>query len=285
MKKKRLSPPVRWFGGKYYHAPQIANIINNTPHHTYVEPFGGAASVLLSKIPSPIEVWNDLDSRLVYFFSVLRYQASRDKLMNLLKFTPYSREEFEKCCLEPSVEGDLIESVRRFFILCQQSTASTGSKSKLTPGCWAKSISVSRRGMAQNVSRWWGNIDNLPRIAERLLSVLCEHSDASRILKQYDTPETLFYCDPPYLSTVRVASQVYKHEMTFENHESLLKMLRELQGKVILSSYENDLYSNNLRGWRKQIILSKARSNTSATTRSKNGIVPNREEILWMNWV
>ncbi len=193
---KRLPPPVRWFGGKYYHAPQIAKIINDTPHVTYVEPFGGAASVLLTKNPSPIEVWNDLDSRLVNFFSVLRDLSSNEKLIALLKFTPYSREEFERCCSEPLTE-DPIESARRFFILCQQSTASPGSKSKLTPGWWAKSISVSRRGMAQNVSRWWGNIDNLPRIAERLLSVLCEHSDALKVLKQYDTPETLFYCDPP----------------------------------------------------------------------------------------
>ncbi len=280
--KTRLPPPVRWFGGKYYHAPQIAKIIDSAPHNTYVEPYGGAASVLLSKNPSPIEVWNDLDGRLVNFFRVLRDDS--EKLIDLLQFTPYSREEFTKYCAEPSVEGDPIESARRFFVLCQQSTASTGSKSKLTPGLWAKSIRVSRRGMAQNVSRWWGNIENLPRISERLLSVLYEQSCALKMLRQYDTPETLFYVDPPYLPTSRIAKNVYKFEMSEEDHEDLLKSLCGLEGKVILSSYSNDLYSRFLNGWSKLSISSKARSNTTSTTRSKSGVMPNREEILWMNW-
>ncbi len=86
------------------------------------------------------------------------------------------------------------------------------------------------------------------------------------------------------MSTVRVSQQVYKHEMDLEDHRNLLRALCELRGKVILSSYYDDSYAESLNGWRKQVILSKARSNTSATTRGKNGTVPDREEILWMNW-
>jgi len=41
-------------------------------HHTYVEVFGGAANLLLAKDPSPVEVYNDIDSGLVNFFRVLR---------------------------------------------------------------------------------------------------------------------------------------------------------------------------------------------------------------------
>jgi hypothetical protein len=42
------------------------------PHDTYLEPFGGAASVLLNKVPSPVEVYNDLDERITRLFRVLR---------------------------------------------------------------------------------------------------------------------------------------------------------------------------------------------------------------------
>src|SRR5687767_5197898 len=85
-----------WYGGKTSHLTWLLPIIDGTPHTTYVESFGGSAAVLLNKKPSPVEVYNDLYSDVVNFFSVLRYK--REQLLPLLELTPYSREEFADSC-------------------------------------------------------------------------------------------------------------------------------------------------------------------------------------------
>lgn len=280
MAKKRMSPPLRWYGGKYYIADKIAAIINRIPHQTYVEVYGGAASVLLNKETSPIDVWNDLDNRLVNFFRVLRNPDDCGKLIDALSITLFARSEFAECCYEPEVVGDPVESARRFFVLCQQSVSSGGSKEHMTPGSWAKSVGVSRRSMAQNVSRWWGNIEGLPAVAEKFARVQIESMDALGLMTQYDRPETVFYLDPPYVASCRSAGsqQVYKHEMTDEQHIEMIDRIHSLRGAVILSGYDNDVYRGRMkgRGWGRIEIPSKARSSTA-------GSAPDRLEILWLN--
>src|ERR1700736_893280 len=87
---KSLRPPVKWHGGKFYLCHRI---IEQFPqHHTYVEPFGGAASVLLNKPPAVVEVYNDLDQRITRLFRVLRDNGQ--ELHRRLSLTPYSEIEF-----------------------------------------------------------------------------------------------------------------------------------------------------------------------------------------------
>lgn len=86
-------------------------VISHFPRHKiYVEPFGGAAGVLLNKTPSPLEVYNDLNSDLVNFFRVLRDKEKAAELIRRLRLTPYAREEYYS--VYPMPKDDDIERAR-----------------------------------------------------------------------------------------------------------------------------------------------------------------------------
>jgi len=63
-------PVLRYHGGKWKLAPWI--IAQMPPHRIYVEPFGGAASVLMRKSRVYAEVYNDRWDSVVNVFRVLR---------------------------------------------------------------------------------------------------------------------------------------------------------------------------------------------------------------------
>jgi DNA adenine methylase len=155
---KSLRPPVKWHGGKYYLCSRI--IAHFPPHHTYVEPFGVAASVLLNKPPSPVEVYNDLDERITRLFRVLRDHGP--ELHRRLALTPYSESEFEQA-VEPA--KDEIEQARRDFVRWRLSLGGRGDSFSFT-------LHRVRREMADVVSGYLSMIDEeLPRIVKRIRSV------------------------------------------------------------------------------------------------------------------
>ena len=84
--------------------------------------------------------------------------------------------------------------------------------------------------MSGVVSRWLGSVEHLPEIAMRLLRVQIENRPAVDVIRLYDSPNTLFYCDPPYLHSSRGDSKAYGFEMEEESHKELSEVLRKLQG-------------------------------------------------------
>ena len=76
----------------------------------YVEPFCGALSVLLAKTPSPAEVANDLDHKIITFWRVLRDRP--DELERVCALTPHSRIEARTALVtDPSDELELARQV------------------------------------------------------------------------------------------------------------------------------------------------------------------------------
>ena len=218
-------------------------------HRIYVEVFGGGASLLLAKEPSLVEVYNDLDAGLVNFFRVLRDPDLFAEFHRRVQLIPYSRGEFyryRELWWSGQAPADPVENAVAFFVLSRQSFGG------LFGYTWSMSVSSSSRGMASSVSSWLSAIDRLPAVAERLLRVQIECLDWRRILPLYDTEETFFYLDPPYLPSTRKAGQ-YAHELSDSDHEDLVDALLALRGKALLSGYANPLYAKlEAAGWHRR---------------------------------
>jgi len=250
-------PAVRYYGGKWRLAPWI---IKHFPlHDLYVEPFGGAGSVILQKPRIGREVYNDLDGEVVNFFSVLRSRQA--DLIRAIKLTPYSRSEHDLSSV-PCV--DVIERARRFYVFQQQSH-NCGSKKK--PGWRSDQRAYGLTPYVQS----WRSVEHLWCVADRLLDVIIESDDATSIIERYDHPDTLFYVDPPYPKGVRKETRdAYFHEMTDRDHEDLLILLNKIEGNVVVSGYTNIMYEAALHEWE--------RYETKARTAHSGA----RLEVIWV---
>lgn len=237
-------PLLRYHGGKWKLAPWI--IQHFPPHRIYVEPYGGAASVLLRKPRSYSEVYNDLDGEVVNLFRVLRNPSQARDLIRLVRLTPYAREEFDLSWL---TDGDPVEQARRTLLRFCASFA-TGAQKDHGTGFRGN---VTRSGSTP-VDDWRSTPAILEPIIDRLRGVVIENRPAMDVMRQYDNPEALHYVDPPYVLSTRgkrCAGVVYAHEMDDSDHREMAGVLLELKGMVVVSGYRCDLYDELFAGWQR----------------------------------
>ena len=256
-----------WYGGKFSHLAWLLPLLPQAHH--YCEPFGGSAAVLLNRAPSPVETYNDLDGDVTTFFRMLRAQP--DELIRQVAFTPFSREEFYIACQNDEGLTDL-ERARRFFVRARQ--VRTGLAQTATLGRWANCKQTSRAGMSGVVSRWLGSVDSLPEIAERLVRVQIENRPAEDVIRLYDHPKTLFYCDPPYPHESRGDNRAYGDEMSDTEHRNLAKVLSRAKGMVAVSGYRCELMED---------LYSKFRR-IDAPAKLCHSVKAARFESLWVNF-
>jgi DNA adenine methylase len=257
-----------WYGGKFNHLQWLLPLLPACHH--YCEPFAGSAAVLLNRNPCPVETYNDIDGEVVNFFRVLRDQ--KEKLVESIGLTPFSREEFFRALQPSDIETSDLERARRFFIRARQ--VRTGLAQTASLGRWANCKNTSRAGMSGVVSRWLGSVEMLPEIAERLLRVQIENRPAIEVIRLYDDRDTLFYCDPPYPHESRGDAKAYGYEMTDEDHRQVSQVLKEVKGKVAVSGYRCDLLDKLYINWRCE----------ESPAKKCHSIKKSRREALWMNY-
>lgn len=264
-----------WYGGKYSHLDWLLPLLPTATH--YCEPFGGSAAVLLNRSPSPVETYNDIDGEVVNFFRVLR--DDHDALIRAIGLTPFSREEFRLASQAPLDGLSDLERARRFFVRARQ--VRTGLAQTASNGRWAHCKLTSRAGMAGAVSRWLGSVEGLSEIVQRLLRVQIENAPALEVIQRFDSEETLFYCDPPYVHDSRTDAKAYRYEMKNYEHRRLAEVLHRVKGKVALSGYHSELMDALYSDWR--CIESTPKKAHSTNTRADT-IKQDRVEVLWVNY-
>lgn len=269
MSKGVRRPVLRWYGGKWNLAPWI--IRHFPPHRVYVEPYGGAASVLLRKERSYAEVWNELDEAAVNLFQVMRDPEAAERLREGLRLTAFARAEFE---LAYAWTDDPVEMARRLIVRSFMGFGSNSHNAEKRTGFRAVSYQAGRTP----AHVWMNYPDALEAAIERLRGVTMENRPALEVMASHDGRGALHYVDPPYLLETRSPKvkegrpyHCYAHEMSAEEHAELLAALKDLSGMVVLSGYPSRMYDEALRGWLKVERAALA-----------DGARP-RVEVLWLN--
>jgi DNA adenine methylase len=232
-----IRPPVKWHGGKFYLAERIVRLF--PPHRVYVEPFGGGASVLLNKPPADVEVYNDLDERVVRLFRVLRNDF--DEFVRRLRLTPYAQREFADAADCPAGADD-VERARCDFVRWRQSFGGKGQSFSYT-------TARSRRGMADVVSGYLSAVEGLADVVNRLRRVQFMCQPAAELIPRYNLPDALVYCDPPYAHGTRADPAAYRFEMTDDDHRALAGVLAAHAGPAAVSGYRCPLYDELYGRW------------------------------------
>lgn len=212
---------INWIGGKRQLRKKIIPLIPEDIG-SYIEPFGGGGWILFAREKwANVEVYNDLDSRLVNLFRIVQYHP--DALVKEMELHLQSRELFVEFITIPARTD--IQRAAQFLYLISRSFGGKGD----TYGYSRKSS-----GGAKSAK---GILDRIREITTRLDKVNIENLDYKDILRRYDYDNAFFYLDPPYVAGVGYKSNK-NHPFS---HEGLRQDLASVKGRWLLSYDDNPL--------------------------------------------
>jgi DNA adenine methylase len=255
-------PVLRYPGGKWLLAPWI--IAHFPPHHRYVEPFAGAASVLMQKPRAYAEILNDLHGEIVALFRILRDPEQAAELGRLLRLTPYARAEHADAYADALAP---MERARRLLVRSWQGFNGEGALGFKSG--WRSNSD--RRGTLP-AHDWADYPQHIAQFTQRLQGVILDQQDALDLLPRYDSPQTLFYVDPPYDHAVCPNFNGYSYHV---DPAALRAALAQIDGMVVVSGYHSSTYDALYGDWR--CVERRALAGTG-----KNGS-RKRTEALWLN--
>lgn len=217
---KPVRPVAPYLGGKRALAGKLVKMIDATPHQLYAEPFVGMGGVFFRRTSRPRkEVINDINQDVVLLFRWL--QRHYQQVLDALKWQICSRDDFERLVATDPDQLTELERVARFLFL--QRAAFGGKVHKQTFG-------VSRTSSARfDLLKL---VPMLEDVHERLCGVDIERKRYQELIRLYDTPQTLFYVDPPYYG----CEDDYGRDVFSVDDFMLLRGLLEgLKGRFIMS--------------------------------------------------
>jgi DNA adenine methylase len=219
-----IKAPFGWPGGK---SKSLDYILPRLPYRErYVEVFGGSGAVLLARRPCKCEVFNDAYSGVTDFYRTLQSDRYTD-LVGWIQSTLHGRELFNHYRDTWADIKDPFERACRWFYMVKASFSGLGRQ-------YGRSLTNNAF-----VNKLYNCLGDLAGVHERLKGVCIENADWRKILQDYDSPQTVFYLDPPYVDAY---SGTYQNELTIQDHKELIATISRLQGFVAVSGYSNPLY-------------------------------------------
>lgn len=266
----KIRPLVKYHGGKgRLHQWVISQF---PPHHTYIEPFGGAASVLLNKPSSQVEIYNELEPDMFNLMYIIK--TDFDAFLAGVSAFVYSKPVF--------LEQKSLHKANQFDSELSRAVCFYAVK-RMSRGGLCQRFSWSDRIYSTGPAEehcWNTALGNLSKVRDRLLSVEIQNQNAFDLIPKYiNDPDCLLYLDPPYLTSTRNFKKAYNFECSVQEHERLASLLKNASAKVILSGYGSALYDKWFSGWSKSI---KDVANHASQYNGKEKV--RKQETLWMNY-
>jgi DNA adenine methylase len=264
-----LRPAFKCHGGKNYLKHFI---IGHFPagyeKFTYIEPYSGAASVLLNKRPGAAEILNDLHPGIAAIFGAIKDDP--DGFLKRLEALTYSSATFN-AALQQADTPDLtgVDLAVSEYVLRRMSRG--GLKRDFG---WSERL---RGGKPGDVNAWETALKQIPALSRRLRAVTSSCRPALEVLQEYDRDDVLAYLDLPYLHTTRAVKKAYDYEMTGDDHRHLCDALVTFKGKALVSGYRSELYDTTLKGWTRVEM-------NVANHSSQSKVKTVKTECLWMNY-
>ena len=248
---------TRWPGGKVRQAAQLIAMLPE--HHCYVEVFGGMGSVLLNKPAAKVEVYNDIDGRLVSLFRTLKYHYL--ELDRELDWLLRSRQMFDDFREQQGLTE--IHKAARFLFLVSTSFASKGM-------VFSRASASNKSGVALTIPVLR---ERARHVSSRLERVSIEQLDWLDCLEKFDGPGTVFFIDPPYTGS----HNWYQYELSDRSHDKLAEALRRIKGKFLLTDADKPAVRERYRGFQMQSITTRFTASNVGVTHFRELIVTNYE--------
>ena len=223
--------PVSFYGGKQNIAKWIISkfpVFYKDLH--YVEPFAGGLSILLNKKKSVCESVNDTNLHLLNFWRVFTDPNDFLKFKSKIKYLLFHEQEYIEASkflknnkYDPNKKIELAVSYFIALNLSFQSCISSGFS-------LSKSVNLNRN------TQFFNKFLYLNHFHKRMQNVKFFNRDALSLIKTLDARTTLFYLDPPYPEADQGPYKGY----TNEDFNNLIKVLKSIKGKFLLSCYEKE---------------------------------------------
>lgn len=206
VEKARVIPFQQW-GGSAKYARRLAERLPE--HKRYVEPFCGAAAVFFAKDRAPEEVLADADPEVVFAMKYIQALDARS-FAALKRFSwRVSRTGFERAkAADPSSDAE------RFWRHVYGRLCTWGAKPNMS------GFATIHDGQSYDLEDLW-------RFHERLAGARIVTQDWKKTLADCDSPDTLFFIDPPYAGEWAMGDGIEPGEIA--------KAVAKLKGQFVIA--------------------------------------------------